>query len=76
MKYIVTRTSDWDNPHCPGAQKEMVSESGELAEVYTIEIGTLEELHKLIDTVGVSVILHEDRRYDIPRLEIYDDYRE
>lgn len=78
MKYIVTRTSQYDNPYCPNAQKEIVSRNGILEEAYTVEINSLEELHKLIDSVEYPIVLFTKVGwgYDLPKLEIYDDYRE
>ena len=86
MKYVVTRTSVWleEDPGVPGTQKELVTFSlkgkDELREAWTVEINTLEEMHKLMFEVGEPIILFnyiEGRYgYTLPMLEIYDDYRE
>jgi hypothetical protein len=80
MKYVVTRTSDFwgENPQCPNAQKEIVQKDGELVEAYTIELNTLEELCNLSKEVGNPIIVFTKSGwgFDIPELEIYDDYRE
>ncbi len=89
MKYIVTRTSNWgeDDPKLNGVQKEMLSfsypsgikdKSEELREVYTIEINSLEALHQLMKDCKHPVVLSNPSKdgFQLPQIEIYDDYRE
>ena len=80
MKYVVTRSSCWgdEDPQCPGSAVEMVSRDKKLEAAYTVEIGSLEELHQLSKKVGNSIIVKPNAGwdFDIPELEIYDAYRE
>ena len=85
MKYIVTRTSKCgiDNPEAPGVEKEMLPafigrEETELKEAYTIELNTLEDLNMFRDECEHPLVLFSKDSYgfNIPEIEIYDDYRE
>lgn len=86
MKYIITRTSDYPDdivdwgksPICSKIQREMVTRDGNLEEANVVSLESLEELHQLSDEVGHSIILHVNSidGYELPELEIYDDYRE
>ena len=86
MKYIITRTSgypddivDWGKGSiCSKIHREMVTRDGNLEEANVVSLESLEELHQLSDEVGYSIILHVNSiyGYELPELEIYDDYRE
>ena len=89
MKYVVTRTSEWggDNPRVKGVQKEILpyiygykDKIEELREAYTIEIDSLEELHQFIKDCGCDIIISNPSDdgfgFQLPEIEIYDDYRE
>lgn len=74
MKFKVERTSGKD-PGCSNAQKELVPIKGELKEVYTVELNSLEELQQLGKEVEHPIIIY-DFNSDIQIIEIYDYYRE
>ena len=80
MKYVVTRSSNgWSgNPKCPNSQKEMISKDGELVEAYTVDINSVEELDQFIAKVGHPIVVFKesDWGFELPEIEIYDDYRE
>ena len=80
MKYVVTRSNcyPWENPECPGAQKELIPKDGNLSEAYTLEVNSLEELNNLSKEVDNPIIVFAESEwgFDIPELEIYDEYRE
>ena len=80
MKYVVSRSNCYpeENPQCPGAQKELIPKDGRLSESYTVELDSLEDLNMLSKKVGYPVIVFpvSGWGFDIPEIEIYDDYRE
>jgi hypothetical protein len=89
MKYIVTRTSNWnDDPKMKGVQKEILPYSyppgmrirEELKETYTIELDSLDELHQFIKDCGCPIVVSSPYKdgsgFQLPEIEIYDDYRE
>lgn len=79
MKFAVTRSNGlFDDPKCPGAEKEIIEKYGTLEEAYTIEINTMEEFLQLVKKVKHPIIVFDasDWGYNIPELEIYDGYRE
>lgn len=84
MKYIIHRTNDWwggndaPDPKCPNAVMEELPKYNRKVKVYTIEIDTLEELHKLQKDLGEPIIIFDGDDYDfsLPVLEIYDGWRE
>ena len=93
MKYIVTRTSNWDDddPKVKGVQKEILpyryphgygnmSDKEELQEIYTIELDSLEALHQFIKDCKHHIVLSnpssDGSGFQLPHIEIYDDYRE
>lgn len=89
MKYIITRTSNWgdENPKANGVQKEILpyvydskNKIEELKEAYTTNIDSLEELHRFIKDCGYPVIVSNSGKqgygFQLPTIEIYDDYRE
>lgn len=80
MKYVVKRTSVWfeENPRCPGAQKELLPQDGKLREAYVVELSSLEQLNQLCKEVKHPLILSSESSwgFDLPEIEIYDDYRE
>lgn len=86
MKYIITKTSgypddivDWGkDPICSKIHREIVTLNDNLEEANVVSLESLEELHQLSDEVGHSIILHVNsiEGYELPELEIYDDYRE
>lgn len=81
MEFIVSRSSVYDNniKPCDGAKQDIVrvvkTIRGNLEKKYwSIEINSLEDLIKFIDTYGDVVLLeNSDGYYEI---EIYDNYRE
>lgn len=88
MKYVVTRTSEWgDNPKVKGVQKEILpyiygykDRIEEFREAYTIEIDSLEALHQFIKDCGCDIIISNPSDdgfgFQLPEIEVYDDYRE
>lgn len=92
MKYIVTRTSTiWDeDPKIKGVQKEFlpyvynswgtVVGREELREAYTMELDSLESLHQLIEDCKCPIVISnpddDGSGFSLPKIEIYDDYRE
>lgn len=70
MKFIVTRTSQWDNEKpCENAKLDNeVNLWGD--KQWYIEINTIEELMAFKREVGVPIIIRDNS------IEIYDDYRE
>jgi hypothetical protein len=76
MQFIITRASAFfENSKQPidGAELRMVD--NEPYWIYTVS--TLEELVKLVDSVGNSIIVSSaDNPLNIPKLLIYDGYLE
>ena len=77
MRFIITRTSDYDgkNPPCEGAVPLYKDKK---SAVWEIEINSLEELLQLsVKTVQPLILFAQDYDKDgVPELEIYDNYRE
>lgn len=73
MKFIVSRTSIWNNDSpCAEAKPEMFEDGPN----WTIEINSLEELIAFRKKYG-EIILTASRYPEIDNeIEIYDDYRE
>lgn len=82
MKFIITRTSSWnDSPPCEEVKREIVNNgrSGEdyrEHNVWTIEINTLEELINFTNKYGRIVIEEYWLNNRYKEIEIYDYYRE
>lgn len=86
MTFIVTRTSHFGNETapCEEARREAVGvtystlrgdvRGNEL--VWTVEIGSLEDLLSFSSRHGRIVITADVPFTGLPRVEIYDDYRE
>lgn len=69
MKFEVTRTSTWfeEDIRCEEARQE---EFG-----WVVEINTLEEIIEFIKKYG-RIVLDADKKDELPKIEIYDDWRE
>ena len=80
-----------EDPKVNGVQKELLPYTpnpwygerigpDELVEAYTIELDSLEALHQFIKDCGHHIIvsnLHKDGLgFQLPTIEVYDDYRE
>jgi hypothetical protein len=91
MKYLVTRTSTYggysEDPKVKGVQKEILpytrisSEeiSVDLVEAYTIEINSLEALHRFIEYYGPIIVSNPVKGghgFQLPEIEVYDACRE
>lgn len=80
MKFIITRTSDWDTQPCENVVKETIMTKGWKQncdkEVYFGEINTLDELIAFIDKQGKVVIQKNFINDDYYEIEIYDYWRE
>lgn len=80
MKFIITRTSDWFTYRAkPKLEEFKVEEhfntlTKEFELVMVAEINTIAELLEL--KVNYGEIILANSNYDLPVLEIYDDYRE
>lgn len=77
MKFEVTRTSTWfdEDIRCEEARQEEFVCNGRSYKRWVIEISTLEELIGFIKKYD-RIILDDDERYELPKIEIYDDWRE
>ena len=82
MKFIIERTSIWndDEPPCEEAvmvktEDQRLNRVGEYYIHYEIEINTLEELFEFSKKHGKLVFVAEASE-ELPYIEIYDDYRE
>jgi hypothetical protein len=83
MKFVVTRTSDWNDNKvpCAKAKREIITnnKSGEdyrERNVWTIELNTLEELINFTNKYGRIVIEEYWLNDKFKEIEIYDGYRE
>ena len=83
MKFIVTRTSDWNDKRCPckEATREIVNndrtgEDYRERNVWTIELNTLEELISFTNKYGRIVVEEYWLNSKYKEIEIYDGYRE
>lgn len=80
MKFIITRTSDWFTYRAkPKLEEFKVEEhvntsTKKFEQVMVAEINTIAELLEL--KVKYGEIILANSKYDLPILEIYDDYRE
>ncbi|MEN6296989.1 MAG: hypothetical protein ABFC92_03460 [Rectinema sp.] len=76
MKFLVKRTSFWDNKKpCDEAKEEDVKLWGESTEAWVIEISSLEELLDFVNKYG-DLIISTGATEPTFKIEIYDDYRE
>lgn len=80
MKFIITRTSDWFTYRKkPNIEEFKIEEHfntsrEKFEQVMVAEINTIAELLEL--KVKYGEIILANSKYDLPILEIYDDYRE
>lgn len=76
MKFRIYRTSNAYKPEKPpteGCTKEY-NRRGDW--YYTKEINSIEEILELSNIKTEIVISNKDHFYNLPKIEIYDDYRE
>lgn len=77
MKFEITRTSTWfeEDIRCEEARQEDYVKNNHLCKRWVVEINTLEEIIEFIKKYG-RIVLDADERYELPKIEIYDDWRE
>ena len=77
MKFEVTRTSTWFNEdiRCEEARQEEFVCNEHLYKRWVVEINTLEEIIEFIKKYG-NIVLDADKKDELPKIEIYDDWRE
>ena len=75
MEFTISRVRGYDrnNKPCDGAYLKPQPDSYD-GFAWFINIGTIEDLLKLSDSLGYSLIV--SYAYNHPNIEIYDDYRE
>lgn len=76
MKFIIAKTSDSFRPSeepIEGCKKEY-DKHGDW--YYTKEINSIKELLDISDIAGEIIVTKKDIMYELPKIEIYDAYRE
>ena len=78
MKFEVTRTSTWFNEDikCEEARQEEFVVGEHLCKRWVVEINTLEELIAFVKKYEDRIVLITDEKSGLPKIEIYDDWRE
>ena len=75
MKFIIERTSDWENGEQPYEGAVCIGEEDGVKK-WEIEVNTLEELLDIIDKTRQALIIDRDHKRNTNHIEIYDDWRE
>ena len=79
MKFEIRRTSTWfdEDIECEEARQEEFIVEEHIYKRWVVEINTLEELIGFIEKYEGRIVLETDnRRNELHKIEIYDDWRE